>query len=111
MTLKTDNVEIFRLLFNDQMLDLSKPVTIVANGRARFHDLLTPSLSDMLKDQLFLGRGWRYFSAAVELDLTGAPLLSSGPTEAAPTAPHHHGTITIYNADGSVQKVIQTPGD
>jgi hypothetical protein len=31
--------------------------------------MLKPSIDVMLKDQLVLGRGWRYFTAAVDIDL------------------------------------------
>jgi hypothetical protein len=51
------------------MVDFSRPVTIVVNRRGRFEGLLKPDLAEMLKDQLFLGRGWRYYTAIVDVDL------------------------------------------
>jgi hypothetical protein len=106
------NVELLRLYFNEQMVDMTKPVTVIANGRQRFSGLLRPSLDEMLKDQLFLGRGWRYYTAVLDIDL-GAAMESSGAPQpvrraAAPTT-RPHGRITVYNPDGSIQKVIETP--
>jgi hypothetical protein len=36
----------------------------------------------MLKDQLFLGRGWRYYTAVIDLDLAPPPATqpTTGPT-------------------------------
>lgn len=69
VTLLTDNVVLMRLYFNDQMIDFSRAITVTVNGKNRFEGFLKPSVDEMLKDQLFLGRGWRYFTAYVELDL------------------------------------------
>jgi hypothetical protein len=67
---KTDNVETMRFYLNDQMADLAKPVTVIVNGKTRFEGMVKPSVDEMLKDQVFLGRGWRYFTAAVDVDLS-----------------------------------------
>jgi len=32
--------------------------------------MVQPSVDEMLKDQLFLGRGWRYYSGFVEIDFS-----------------------------------------
>ena len=66
---KADNVATLRLYFNDRLVDFRRPVTIVVNKKARFEGMLKPSIDEMLKDQLFLGRGWRYYSAIVDVDL------------------------------------------
>jgi hypothetical protein len=70
-----DNVDMLRIYVNDQMVDFSKPVTIVIakNPKAKFEGMLKPDIDTMLKDQLFLGRGWRYFTAAVDLELRPQP--------------------------------------
>jgi hypothetical protein len=73
VTATTDNVEKLRFYFNDQMIDFSKPVTVIVNGRGRFEGMLKPNLEEMLKDQLFLGRGWRYYTAVVDVDLGPPP--------------------------------------
>jgi hypothetical protein len=80
--IKADNVATMRLYFNDRLVDLKRSVTIVVNKKPRFEAVLKPSIDEMLKDQLFLGRGWRYYTAVVDLDLTQ----SNGATQPA-TAP------------------------
>lgn len=86
--LRTDNVQTLRLYLNDQMVDFREPVTVTVNGKPRFEGKLTPDVEPMLKDQLFVGRGWRYYTAVVELDL--APASTTEPT----TRPK--GKITVY---------------
>jgi hypothetical protein len=86
ITATTDNVQMIRFYLNDQTIDFSKPVTVVVNKRGRFEALVKPNIEEMLKDQLFLGRGWRYFTAVVDVDL--AP-----PTKAA-TQPATQGSAT-----------------
>jgi hypothetical protein len=68
-----DNVWLLRLYFNDQMVDLSKPIVVTVNGREKFRGLVSPSLEEMLKDQRSLGRGWRYYTAILDLDLSATP--------------------------------------
>jgi len=71
--LTTGNVEILRVYVNDQMIDFAKPVTVAVNKRVRFQGLVKPSVDTMLKDQIFLGRGWRYYTAAIDIDLSPPP--------------------------------------
>lgn len=66
---KADNVAIMRLYLNDRLVDLSKPVTVTVNKKGRFEGMAEPDPEEMLKDQLFLGRGWRYFTTVIDLDL------------------------------------------
>ncbi len=66
----TDNIRLLRLYLNDQMVDLHEPVTVVVNGQQRFAGIVAPSVKQMLGDQIFLGRGWRYFSGVIDIDLT-----------------------------------------
>jgi hypothetical protein len=76
----TDNVAAFRIYLNDQMIDFSKSISIKVNGHTRFEGYLKPSMADMINDQLFLGRGWRYFSAVVDIDLTARESPATAPT-------------------------------
>jgi hypothetical protein len=85
ITVVTDNAESFRLYLNDQMIDFSQFVSVTVNGRNRFEGFLKPSMTDMLNDQLFLGRGWRYFTAVIDIDF-GEP--ATRPAKAATNAPH-----------------------
>ncbi len=67
------NVATMRFYFNDQTVNFREPVVITVNKKPRFEGMLKPSLDTMLKDQLFLGRGWRYFTAVVDVDLAPPP--------------------------------------
>jgi hypothetical protein len=51
----------------------------------RFEGAVTPSVEAMLKDQLFLGRGWRYFTGTIDIDLVPAP--ATRPTTRSTTGP------------------------
>jgi hypothetical protein len=67
------NVDSFRLYLNDQMVDFSKPITIVVNKKGIYEGPIRPSVEEMLKDQLFLGRGWRYFTGVIDIDVVKHP--------------------------------------
>lgn len=68
-----ENVASLRFYLNDQMVDLSKPLTIAINRNKKVQGFVKQSIDEMLKDQILLGRGWRYFTAAVDIDLIPAP--------------------------------------
>lgn len=80
----TENVESMRFYLNDQMVDFSKPITLRVNGRVKFQGMLKPNGVEMLKDQLVLGRGWRYFTARLDVDF-GEP--ATKPTTVPQTKP------------------------
>jgi hypothetical protein len=67
---KSENVEVMRFYLNEQNAEFSKPITVIVNGKVRFEGKVQPSVEDMLKDQLFLGRGWRYFTAFIDVDFS-----------------------------------------
>ena len=71
--LNVNNVQLVRIYLNDQMVDLDQPVQVFVNGISRFNAIVPQSIEEMLKDQLFLGRGWRYYTAVIDLDLAEAP--------------------------------------
>src|SRR5688572_28805623 len=73
LEVKTDNVATLRFYFNDQMIYFREPVRITVNGKERFKGMLTPDVEPMLKDALFLGRGWRYYTAVADVDLAPPP--------------------------------------
>jgi hypothetical protein len=122
VTVKTDkNVAALRLYFNDQMVDMSKPVTVVVDGKPQFSGMLTADIDKMLKDQLFLGRGWRYFTAALEVDIDfpDAPPMpvttGSGDKSGDATAPINptsrpRGHIEFINPDGSEKDYVPGQG-
>jgi pimeloyl-ACP methyl ester carboxylesterase len=111
VTLSTKNVDSLRLYFNEHMIDFTKPLIVLINGKERFHALLKPSMEEMMKDQLILGRGWRHYSAVADIDMEAilnAPRKPAATAGAGATS-RPKGHITVYNDDGSVQKVIETP--
>ena len=79
------NVDSLRLYLNDQMVDLRQPVTILVNGRPRLEGLVKQSIPELLADQLFLGRGWRYHTAVVDIEMTARTPASRPATR--PTTP------------------------
>jgi pimeloyl-ACP methyl ester carboxylesterase len=70
---RADNVDSLRIYLNDQMADLSQPVTVAVNGKARTAAVVKQSVDELMKDQAFLGRGWRYYTAVVDVELTARP--------------------------------------
>ena len=72
-TIAADNVDSFRLYMNDQMIDFAQPVSVTVNRKVRFKGMVKPSIDEMLKDQIFLGRGWRYYTGVIDIDLVDHP--------------------------------------
>jgi hypothetical protein len=68
ITANSQNVESMRFYVNDQMIDFTRAVGVTVNRRSRYEAILKPSLEEMLKDQLFVGRGWRYYTAVIDID-------------------------------------------
>jgi hypothetical protein len=111
------NIQTGRLYLNDQMVDLSKPVTVTVNGKTLYNDLAKPDVEEMLKDQTFLGRGFRYYSAVIDLDLSQAPAIPrpveapasrpAGKTAAKPATQPSKGGGILYTAPDGTQHVYQ----
>jgi hypothetical protein len=55
------------------------------------------SIDEMLKDQVLLGRGWRYFTAAVDIDLIPAPTTrpATRPSTTRSATQPHKGRIIV----------------
>jgi hypothetical protein len=102
--LNVRNVRVVRLYLNDQMIDLDHPIQVFANGMSRFNAVVPQSMDEMLKDQLFLGRGWRYYTAVIDLDL------AESPTTAPATRPHPLPPIEYIAPDGE-HKVFVPSGN
>jgi hypothetical protein len=62
-------------------------VTVVVNKKGKFEGIVKTSMDEMLKDQLFLGRGWRYFSAGLDIDVIPP---TTRPTTGPTTGPGAH---------------------
>jgi len=46
---KTERVQRYSLFLNEQLIDVSKPLTVVTNGEVSFQDTVTPSLELLLR--------------------------------------------------------------
>jgi len=46
---KAERVQRYSLFLNDQLIDLSKPLTVLTNGQVSFKGLVTPSLETLLR--------------------------------------------------------------
>jgi hypothetical protein len=106
ISIDTVNVQTLRIYLNDQMVDLGKPVSVKVNGKTRFSDVVPQSIDEMLKDQIFLGRGWRYFTAIIDLDLTEP---TSRPSSQPSTRRANRVPIRYTTPDG--QEHIYVPHD
>jgi pimeloyl-ACP methyl ester carboxylesterase len=95
--LTLDNVDSMRIYLNDQMVDLTSKLTIVINKKRTIHGFAKPNIEQMMNDQLFLGRGWRYFSAILDVDLSDASTTrpTTNPTSRPTSRPSRTGQIII----------------
>jgi pimeloyl-ACP methyl ester carboxylesterase len=93
ITATSDNVDTLRFYVNDQMVNFSAPIQVIVNKKERFAAKIKPSIEQMLRDQLFLGRGWRYYAAAIEVELVEHPPVA--PATRPTTAPSSKGKITV----------------
>jgi len=85
-----DNVNFMQFRVNDRMVDLSRPVKVTVNGKEKFNGVLKPDMAQMLNDQLFMGRGWRYYQASIDIEMT-TPTPATQPT----TMPTTRGRIIV----------------
>lgn len=88
VTATSDNVELMRFFFNDQTVDFNRAVTVMVNGRNRVETTLKPDIDAMLRDAAFMGRGWRYYSAFIDIDFGPPPTTRS--TSRPATRPSTH---------------------
>jgi hypothetical protein len=80
ITITTRNVATMRLYLNDQMIDFSRAVSVVQGRKAIYEAIVKPNIEEMLKDQLFLGRGWRYYTVIIDIDLAAGSDRQRGAT-------------------------------
>lgn len=85
--LQARNVGSVRLLLSDELVDLSRPVSVVWNNRTLFEGPVEASHRATLTDQLLLGRGWRTYTAALDLTLTPAANTAPATAPASPSSP------------------------
>jgi hypothetical protein len=108
--LTLDNVESLRLYLNDQMVDLKQQLTIVINKKRIIHGFAKASLEQMMNDQLFIGRGWRYFPAILDIDLTESAATTRPTTAPSTTRPAGPATAPGVRTPPHGGKIIVGPG-
>jgi len=91
---KSENVQAMRFYLNEQNAEFSKPITVIVNGKVRFEGTVRPSVEEMLKDQMFLGRGWRYFTAFVDIDFSNLGATTRPATRPGATPPRGRIEVT-----------------
>lgn len=101
ITSRSHNLASFRIDLNDQMVDFNKPVAVIVDGKQRFKGIVKPTTTEMLESQLFLGRGWRYFTASIDIDLDTFPKPATQPTTQSSTRPT--GKIEYITPGGEVR--------
>jgi hypothetical protein len=74
--------------------------------------MVQTDIEGMLKDEVFLGRGWRYFTGHVDIDFgedadtsVGSTTRPGGSSAGAPTTRPHRGTIELVQPNGDVKVV------
>lgn len=60
---KAEHVQRYSLFLNEQMIDFSKPLTVVTNGRVSFEGTVTPSVETLLRQARLRQDPERLFSA------------------------------------------------
>ena len=98
ITATSDNVDSMRFYVNDQMVNMATPVTVMVNKKVKFQGIVKPKVATVLNDQLYLGRGWRYYSGVIEIAMVDHPTTQSStqPT----TQASHKGRILVGPAAG-----------
>ena len=91
----TDNVESFRLYVNDEMVNMKNPVSVIVNGKSRFKGIVKPSIVEMLKNQLLMGRGWRYYCGQIDIDLAPPSTQPTTQSSTLPSTQPHKGRIIV----------------
>lgn len=88
-----DNIDALRFYVNDQMANLAEPVTVTINKKVKFKQVVKQSIDDMLKDQVFLGRGWRYYTGVIDIEMVDHP--TANPATRPATRPLQKGRIIV----------------
>ena len=70
---KTERIRRYSLFLNDQMIDLSKPVTVVTNGQLSFEGSVAPSLETLLRQARIRNDPRALFSVQLTIDVHPQP--------------------------------------
>ncbi|NGZ09164.1 MAG: hypothetical protein CV088_07215 [Nitrospira sp. LK70] len=67
---KAEHVQRYSLFLNEQLIDVSKPLTVVTNGRLSFEGTVTPSVETLLRQARLRQDPERLFSVHLTIDIT-----------------------------------------
>lgn len=97
INLRLGNVESMRIYLNDQMVDLNKPLTVTINKTQTIRGAIKQDIGQMMNDQIMLGRGWRYYTAVLDVDLNNpaATKPATRPASRPSGRTPRRGTITV----------------
>jgi dienelactone hydrolase len=70
---KTDRVRLFSLFLNEQLVDVSKPITVVVNGKVVFERMVTSSVDTLLRDARRRQDPQRLFPVVLHLSVEQSP--------------------------------------
>jgi len=79
ITVSARNIASVRFYLNDQMVDFTRATSVVIGGRRLFEDLSSPTSIRCSRTSFSSGRGWRYYTAVIDID--------RGPPDAPTTRP------------------------
>lgn len=66
---KAEHVQRYSLFLNEQLIDFSKPLTVVTNGRLSFEGTVTPSVETLLRQARLRQDPERLFSVQLTIDI------------------------------------------
>lgn len=84
-----------RIFLNDQLVDMNRPVKVVANGKVLFDGMVQPDLKDMVESCAAFFDPTRVFPASVTIDMTQESLDIDGVQLDTNTAP-----VEYYDLSG-----------
>jgi pimeloyl-ACP methyl ester carboxylesterase len=67
---KTDHVQRYSLFLNEQLIDFSKPLTVMTNGHLSFEGTVTPSVGTLLRQARFRQDPERLFPVHLTISIT-----------------------------------------
>ena len=67
---KAEHVQRYSLFLNEQLIDVSKPLMVVTNGRLSFEGTVTPSVETLLRQARLRRDSERLFSVHLTIDIT-----------------------------------------
>lgn len=97
-----------RIYLNNNLVDLSKPVRVVANGRLLYEGIVEPNVKDMVRSCATFFDPERVYSASVMIDMTAEELDVEGVTLEKEEAPTHYYDLSGRRVERPTQGIFIT---